>query len=89
MATTLEVRDGSANRSPGDERTHPAASTVKARVFAHLEAHPDLARRPAAIAAALQVPRGSAKRLAHQWRKAPPSIGGIFLIGTFTDPQLE
>src|SRR5438132_11292543 len=78
MEATLNAGGGSVNRGQGDEGTSPVVSSVRARVFEHLDAHPDFARRPAEIAAALHVPRGSAKRLLHEWRKAhAPSLDAL------------
>src|SRR5439155_5765669 len=73
----------------------PASGTVAARVFAYLDAHPEFARRPSAVADFLHVNHGSAKRLVHEWRRrqrpsldallGPVLLQNVRLVGR-TDP---
>ena len=70
--------EGSMNLYQGDERTSTASPTARARVFAYLDEHPELARKPGEVAARLHVTTGYAKRLLHDWRKAHrPSLDSL------------
>src|SRR5947199_4791810 len=70
MRTWTELIDGSTNPSREGAGALLERTTAKARVFAYLDSHPELARRPSVVASTLHVNRGSAKRLLHEWRQS-------------------